>query len=102
MKEAGIDAPFIDETIATQEQERDSFYALAGKYFANIDIIELHSSFRYDKADDLLLRMKDAYEGQDKFFAKNQDKIKAYFAEKIVEKGEILITTDSHFLHCSN
>ena len=102
MKEAGIDAPFIDETIATQEQERDSFYAMAGKYFANIDIIELHSSFRYDKADDLLLRMKDAYEGQDKFFAKNQDKIKAYFAEKIVEKGEILITTDSHFLHCSN
>ena len=102
MKEAGIDAPFIDEVIAAQEKERDSFRAMAGKYFARIDVVELQSSFRYDKADDLLLRMKDDYEGQDKFFAKYQDKIREYFAGKIGEKGELIVTADSHFLHCSN
>lgn len=100
MKEAGIEVPFIDDVIADQEKERDEFRNLVSKYFAKVDVIGLQSSFRYDKADDLLLKMKDTYEGQEKFFAKNADKIKAYFEEKLEEKGEILIACDSHFLHC--
>lgn len=100
MKEAGIEIPFIDDVIADQEKERDEFRNMVSKYFAKVDVIGLQSSFRYDKADDLLLKMKDTYEGQEKFFAKNADKIKAYFEEKLEEKGEILITCDSHFLHC--
>ena len=100
MKEAGIEVPFIDDVIADQEKERDEFRNMVSKYFAKVDVIGLQSSFRYDKADDLLLKMKDTYEGQEKFFAKNADKIKAYFEEKLEEKGEILITCDSHFLHC--
>lgn len=99
MKEAGIEVPFIDNVIADQEKERDEFRNMVSKYFAKVDVIGLQSSFRYDKADDLLLKMKDTYEGQEKFFAKNADNIKAYFEEKL-EKGEILITCDSHFLHC--
>jgi DNA-binding transcriptional MerR regulator len=99
MKEAGIEVPFIDDVIADQEKERDEFRNMVSKYFAKVDVIGLQSSFRYDKADDLLLKMKDTYDGQEKFFAKNADKIKAYFEEKL-EKGEILITCDSHFLHC--
>lgn len=100
MAEAGIEVPFIDDVIAAQEKERDEFRTMVGKYFAKVDVIELQSSFRYDKADDLILRMKDSYEGQEKFFAKNADKIRAYFEEKIEEKGEIIVTCDSHFLHC--
>ena len=100
MAEAGIEVPFIDDVIAGQEKERDEFRTMVGKYFAKVDVIELKSSFRYDKADDLILKMKDSYEGQEKFFAKNTDKIKAYFEEKIEEKGEIIVTCDSHFLHC--
>ncbi|MBQ1248358.1 MAG: hypothetical protein IIX95_10030, partial [Clostridiales bacterium] len=100
MKEAGIEVSFIDDVIADQEKERDEFRNMVSKYFAKVDVIGLQSSFRYDKADDLVLKMKDTYEGQDKFFAKNADKIKAYFEEKLEEKGEILITCDSHFLHC--
>jgi DNA-binding transcriptional MerR regulator len=99
MKEAGIEVPFIDDVIADQEKERDEFRNMVSKYFAKFDVIGLQSSFRYDKADDLLLKMKDTYEGQEKFFAKNADKIKAYFEEKL-EEGDILITCDSHFLHC--
>lgn len=100
MKEAGIEVPFINDVIADQEKERDEFMNMVSKYFAKVDVIGLQSSFRYDKADDLLLKMKDTYEGQEKFFAKNADKIKAYFEEKLEEKDEILITCDSHFLHC--
>jgi len=100
MKEAGIEDPFIDDVIADQEKERDEFRNMVSKYFAKVDVIGLQSSFRYDKADDLLLKMKDTYDGQEKFFAKNADKIKAYFEEKLEEKCEILITCDSHFLHC--
>ena len=100
MKEAGIEVPFIDGVISEQEKECEGFREMVAKYFAKVDVIGLQSSFRYDKADDLVLKMKDTYEGQDKFFAKNADKIKAYFEEKIEETGEILITCDSHFLHC--
>lgn len=100
MAEAGIEVPFTDDVIAGQEKERDEFREMVSKYFAKVDVITLQSSFRYDKADDLILKMKDSYEGQEKFFAKNTDKIKAYFEKKIEEKGEILITYDSHFLHC--
>ena len=74
MKEAGIEVPFIDDVIADQEKERDEFRNMVSKYFAKVDVIGLQSSFRYDKADDLLLKMKDTYEGQEKFFAKNADK----------------------------
>ena len=31
----------------------------------------------------------------------NQNKIKEYYADKIAKEGEIVITTTSHFLHCS-
>lgn len=100
MKEAGIEVPFIDGVISEQEKECDGFRKMVSKYFAKVDVIGLQSSFRYDKADDLLLKMKDSYGGQEKFFAKNADKIKAYFEGKLEENGEILITCDSHFLHC--
>ena len=100
MAEAGIEVPFIDDVIAGQEKERDGFRAMVSKYFAKVDVLALQSSFRYDKADDLVLKMKDTYEGQEKFFAKNADKIKAYFEGRIEENGELVITLDSHFLHC--
>ena len=45
--------------------------------------------------------MKDTFEGQEKFFCKYQDKIKAYFKEQIEKNGELIITTTSQFLRCS-
>ena len=101
MKEAGVDAPFIDEKISEKEAECGAFTAMAGKYFAKTDVCELSSSFRFDDAQDLLDDMKDLYEGQTKFFAQNGEKIKAYFDEKIKENGELIIRTTSRFLHCS-
>jgi DNA-binding transcriptional MerR regulator len=101
MAEAGIDAPFIADAIAKQEEKRDEFRAMVSRYFSKVDIVELQNSYRYAEADDLFLKMKDLFEDQEKFFTKNSNKIKAYFAEKIEKEGELIITADFHFLHCS-
>ena len=101
MKEAGIDAPFMEDVISEQEGKRDDFFAMVSKYFSKVETIELHCSFRYVQAEDLLSKMKDLFPGQEKFFQKNAEKIKAYFEEKTGKEGGLIITTDSHFLHCS-
>lgn len=101
MSEAGIEADFIDERIAENLAERDAYIEMVGKYFTKIKTIELHSSFRFDEADDIMEFLKRRYEVQSKFFSVNEKKIKEYFAGRIAKDGEILITTDSHFLHCS-
>ena len=101
MSQAGIEADFIDERIAENLAERDAYIEMVGKYFTKIKTIELHSSFRFDEADDIMEFLKRRYEVQSKFFSVNEKKIKEYFAGRIAKDGEILITTDSHFLHCS-
>ena len=101
MKEAGINAPFIDEKIREQEAKRDAFRAIAGRYFSNIRIVDLPSTFRYESADDIIEKMKDMYDGQAKFFACNGQKLKAYFESKFDENGELLVATFGRFLHCS-
>ncbi len=101
MKEAGINAPFIDEKIREQEAKRDAFRAIAGRYFSNIRIVDLPSTFRYESVDDIIEKMKDMYDGQAKFFACNGQKLKAYFESKFDENGELLVATFGRFLHCS-
>lgn len=101
MSEAGIEAYFIDERIAENLAERDAYIEMVGKHFTKIETIELHSSFRFDEADDIMEFLKRRYEVQAKFFSVNGKKIKDYFAGRIAKDGEIIITTDSHFLHCS-
>ena len=75
---------------------------MLGKYFARIETVELQSSFRFDDADDVLEWFKKRYETQAKFFSVNEKKIREYFAGRIEEEGQIIITTTSHFQHCSN
>ena len=101
MKELGIDAPFIEEKITEKEGERDDFRAMVGKYFGKVEEVTLPSSFRYDDAKELVDRMKECFPGQEKFFCKYQEKIKAYFAEKISKDGEVIVCMDGTFLHCS-
>ena len=102
MSEAGIDAAFIDDAIGEDENERDAFVEMVGKYFSKIETVELESSFRFDNENDIFEWMQKRYDGQAKFFASNEKKIKEYFAGKIAKEGGIVITTASHFLHCSN
>lgn len=102
MKEAGIDAPFIDASISISKEKRDAFLAMVGKYFSKVETAVLPSSFRYDDAGELIERMKECFPGQEKFFCKYQEKIKAYFAEKISQDGEVIVCMDGTFLRCTN
>ena len=102
MSEAGINASFIDEVIDRHEDERDAFIGMVEKYFSKVETVSLESSFRFDNADDVFEWFKNRYVFEAKFFAGNQDKIKGFFAGKIAKEGEIVITSESHFLHCSN
>ena len=101
MSEAGIEENFLDEKIAEHLAERDAFIAMIGKYYKNIETIELHNSFRFVDADDIFDCFERRNEVQAKFFSSNEKKIKEYFADRIAKDGEIIITTNSHFLHCS-
>ena len=102
MKDLGIDAPFIEEKISDAEGARDDFRAMVGKYFSKVEAVTLPSTFRFDDAQELVDRMKESFPGQEKFFCKNQEKIKAYFAEKISKDGEVIVCMDGTFLRCSN
>ncbi|WP_026664330.1 hypothetical protein [Butyrivibrio sp. FC2001] len=44
--------------------------------------------------------MKDYYEGQEKTIARYEDKLLAYFQEKIEKNGEFTVETRSQFWHC--
>ncbi|MBP5654347.1 MAG: MerR family transcriptional regulator [Clostridiales bacterium] len=102
LAQAGIKEDFLDEKIAQSLAERDEYLKMLGKYFAKVETIELQSSFRFDDADDVLECFRKRNEAQAKFFSVNEKKIKEYFAGRIEEEGQIVITTTSHFQHCSN
>ena len=100
MSEAGIEENFLDEKIAESLKERDAYIEMLGKYFTNIETIELHNSFRFVDADDIFECFQRRNEVHAKFFSVNEKKIKEYFADKIAKDGEIIITTNAHFQHC--
>ncbi|MEE3351553.1 MAG: MerR family transcriptional regulator [Saccharofermentanaceae bacterium] len=101
MKEAGIDAPFIKTSISEQKKARDAFRSMVSKHFKKVEIRPLQNSLSFDSADDIFLRMKDQFDGQEKFFLKNGDKIKAFFEKKLEQEGELILTIEYSFLHCS-
>lgn len=101
LKEASVEESFLDENIAHDLEEAKEFDEMIGKYFSKIDTVTLSSSFRFDEAEDLFDYICNRYKDQAKFLSCNKCKIKEYLAAKISETGEIIITTNSRFLHCS-
>jgi DNA-binding transcriptional MerR regulator len=96
----GADSGFIDETIAKQTEKRDAYIAMMEKYFARVESVILPNSWHYTKASELVEKMKDYYEGQEKTIARYEDKLLAYFREKIEKNGEFTVETRSQFWHC--
>ncbi|MCR5344209.1 MAG: MerR family transcriptional regulator [Butyrivibrio sp.] len=96
----GADSGFIDETIAKQTEKRDAYIAMMEKYFARVESVILPNSWHYTKASELVEKMKDYYEGQEKTIARYEDKLLAYFQEKIEKNGEFTVETRSQFWHC--
>lgn len=96
----GADSGFIDETIAKQTEKRDAYIAMMEKNFARVESVILPNSWHYTKASELVEKMKDYYEGQEKTIARYKDKLLAYFQEKIEKNGEFTVETRSQFWHC--
>ena len=101
LKEASVEESFLDENIAHDLEEGKKFDEMIEKYFSKIETVSLSSSFRFDEAEDLFDYLCNRYKDQAKFLSCNKCKIKEYLASKIAETGEIIITTNSRFLHCS-
>ena len=96
----GADSGFIDETIAKQTEKRDAYIAMMEKYFARVESVILPNNWHYTEASELVEKMKDYYEGQEKTIARYEDKLLAYFREKIEKNGEFTVETRSQFWHC--
>ena len=100
MLAVGGDAGFIDETVERQTQKRNAYIAMMEKYFARVESVLLPNFWHYTDAGEILQKMKTYYEGQEKTIAKYEDKLLAYFDEKIGKDGEFVMEARSQFWHC--
>ena len=97
--EAGLNATFILEKIAEIRKKRDAFEATLRRYFPKVNGVVLQSHFQYENEDMLFEKMTTLYDGQEKFFEKNESKIKKSLAGRL-QKDQNQILTESLFLHC--
>lgn len=97
--EAGLNATFILEKIAEIRKKRDAFEATLRRYFPKVNRVVLQSHFQYENEHMLFEKMTTLYDGQEKFFEKNESKIKKSLAGRL-QKDQNQILTESLFLHC--
>ncbi|MBO4456487.1 MAG: MerR family transcriptional regulator [Butyrivibrio sp.] len=96
----GCDATFIDETIAKQTEKRNQYITMMEKYFARVESVLLPNYWHYTQADDIVQKMKEYYKEHEKLIARYEDKLVAYFKDKIEKDGEIVLEAKSQFWHC--
>ena len=99
--DAGLNAGFILEKISKIKQEKDSFENILSKFFSFTKKVFLQSYFYYENEDMLFEKMTTLYEGQEKFFARYEDRIKQCLTSKLKESQNIILT-ESLFWHCTN
>ncbi len=91
---------FIDDTTARQIEKRDAYKAMLEKYFAKVESVLLPNTWRYTDAGEIVQKMKACYEGQEKTISGYEDKLLAYFGEKIEKDGEYVVVAKSQYWHC--
>ncbi|MBO4495681.1 MAG: MerR family transcriptional regulator [Clostridiales bacterium] len=98
--EMGIAAPFMQELLVDQQKKKEACETMLLKHFKRIEVVSVRNDFRYTDAEELLAKMKDVFQNQEKFFNKNQDKILSFFREKIEKDGEVRVAFEAKFSHC--
>ena len=98
--EIGLKASFVDDIIAEETKAQDECDEMLGKYFSRVEKTQISNRWHYDKAEDIVGKMKTAFEGNEKFISDNEKKLIAYFDKKIKKDGEVVITVGSLFRHC--
>ena len=96
----GGDSGFVDELIEKQTAKKNAYIAMADKYFARTESVLLPNFWHYTEAGEIVQKMKEYFKGQEKTIAKYEDKLLAYFGEKIDMDGEIVMEIYSQFWHC--
>ena len=95
-----IEAPFVGETIADYKKRKAACDAMLKRHFSRIEEVTVTNAFSYEEPEALISKMKDIFSNQEKFFSKNENKIREYFAKRIEEDGAILIDFETVFSHC--
>ena len=98
--DAGLHASFILDKISAIRKKKESFEKTLQNYFSKVDGVVLQSHFQYENEHMLFEKMTTLYDGQEKFFEKNESKIKKSLAGRL-QKDQYQILTESLFLHCT-
>lgn len=102
LEEIGVKAAFIQEIIKTRMAERNANVTILNRYFEKVEAVVLSNTWHYTDAKELLQKMKTLYADHEKIISRNEEKITAYFDNKIKENGELLVVVESLFWHCSH
>ncbi len=96
----GENTSFIDDTKAAQTEKRNQYISVMEKYFTRVESVLLPNFWHYTEAKEIVEKMKNYYRDQEKTISGYEDKLLAYFNEKIEKDGEFVIETISQFWHC--
>jgi len=99
MEKIHIDAPFIAETITVQQKKKEACDAMLLRHFKKISEVTVTNAFAYTEPEELISKMKDIFPNQEKFFSKNESRIKENFLRQIEADGAIRIDFETVFSH---
>lgn len=102
LEEVGIKTDFIDVKIGDQTAKNKAMREMLERHFGKVESVILTNRWHYDSADDLYEKMKEYLPENVKSFEAKSEKIKSVFAQRIADKGEIVVELESQFWHCCN
>lgn len=102
LEEVGVKTDFIDVKIADQTAKNKAMREMLERHFGKVESVKLTNRWHYDSADDLFEKMKEYLPENVKSFEAKSEKIKSVFAQRIADKGEIVVELESQFWHCCN
>ena len=102
LEEVGVKTDFIDAKIADQTAKNKAMREMLGRHFGKVESVKLTNRWHYDSTDDLFDKMIEYLPDNTKLFEAKSEKIKSVFAQKIADKGEIVVELESQFWHCCN
>ena len=96
----GLESDFLEAMTAQEVLKRDELYIMLGRHFGKVESVLLPNSWHFEDADDLFEKLLRVYPKQEKILRKAEALLKTYFAGKIEQDGEIVVTIRSQFWHC--
>ncbi|MBQ8138246.1 MAG: MerR family transcriptional regulator [Lachnospiraceae bacterium] len=100
LEEIGVKTDFIDAKIADQTAKNKAMREMLERHFGKVEPVKLTNRWHYDSADDLFDKMIEYLPDNTKLFEAKYEKIKSVFAQRISDKGEIVVELESQFWHC--